>query len=181
MVMSLSHGDQTLWPVYISIENLNAKIRRSQKRPKTLLLSSIPIIYERSEDANNKDKNLKAKIYNMALKTMLKCTYPSFPFIDFKKMRHWWCYSTAWVYEKGHWIGVCGRLQKTLLFCTGRSYGGLRGASLYHRHENKHAILDLPCSTKRKRVSNPVVRAANPLVNLESGWMTTQWPGNSAE
>ena len=70
-VMSLSHGDQTLWPVYITIGNLDAKTRRSQKRPGTLLLGSIPIIHERSEDANNKNKDLKAKIYHMALKTML--------------------------------------------------------------------------------------------------------------
>ncbi len=30
-VMNLSHGDQTLWPVYITIGNLDAKIRQSQK------------------------------------------------------------------------------------------------------------------------------------------------------
>ena len=51
------------------------------------LLGSISIIHERLEDANNKDKDLKAKIYHMALKTMLQRTYPSFPFIDFKEMR----------------------------------------------------------------------------------------------
>ncbi len=82
--MSLSHGDQTLWPVYIRIGNLDAKIRRSQKRSGTLLLDSIPIVHELSEDANNKDKNLKAKIYYMALKTMLQHTYPSL----LKKRRH---------------------------------------------------------------------------------------------
>ena len=36
-----------------------------------LLLGSIPIIYERSEDANNKNKDLKAKIYHIPLKTIL--------------------------------------------------------------------------------------------------------------
>ncbi len=77
--MSLSHGDQTLWPVYITIENLDAKTRRSQKRPGTLLLSSISIIYECFKDANNKDKDLKAKIYHMALKTMLQRTSPGLP------------------------------------------------------------------------------------------------------
>ena len=85
--MSLSHKDQTLWPVYITIGNLDAKTRQSQKPAKTLLLSSILIIHERSEDTNNKDKNLKAKIYHMALKTILQHTYLSFPFIDFKEMR----------------------------------------------------------------------------------------------
>ena len=60
--MNFSYGDQTLWPVYITIKNLNAKIWPSQKRAGTLLLGSISIIHERSEDANNKDKDLKAKI-----------------------------------------------------------------------------------------------------------------------
>ena len=71
-VMSLSHGDQILWPVYITIGNLDAKTRRSQNRPATLLLGSIPIVHERAEDSNNKDRDLKAKIYHLALKTMLE-------------------------------------------------------------------------------------------------------------
>ena len=70
-VMSLSHGDQTLWPVYITISNLDSKTRRSQTRPGTLLLGSIPIVHKRSEDGNNKDQDLKAKIYHLALTTML--------------------------------------------------------------------------------------------------------------
>ena len=69
--MSLSYGDQILWPVYITIGNLNAKTWQSQKRPRTLLLSFISIIHKRSKDVNNKDKDLKAKIYHMMLKTML--------------------------------------------------------------------------------------------------------------
>ena len=85
--MSFDHGDQTLWLVYISIGNLDAKTRQSQKWPRILLLGSIPIIHERSEDVKNRDKDFKAKIYHMALKTILQYTYPSFLFIDFKKMR----------------------------------------------------------------------------------------------
>ena len=72
-VMSLSHGDQTLWPVYITIGNLDSKTQRSQTRPDNLLLGSISIIHERSEDGNNKDQDLKAKIYHLALTTMLQC------------------------------------------------------------------------------------------------------------
>ena len=71
-VMSLSHGDQVLWPVYVTIGNLDAKTRRSQNRPGTLLLGSIPIVHERAEDSNNKDRDLKAKTYHLALKTMLE-------------------------------------------------------------------------------------------------------------
>ena len=73
--MSLSHGNQTLWPIYITIGNLDAKTRRSQKWPGTLFLSSIPIIHEQSKETDKKDKDLKAKIYHIALKTMLQHTY----------------------------------------------------------------------------------------------------------
>ncbi len=83
-VMSFSHWDKTLWLVYIIIGNLDAKTQQSQKRPGTLFLGSIPIVHEQLEDANNQDKDLKAKIYHMALKTMLQRTYLSLP----KKKRH---------------------------------------------------------------------------------------------
>ncbi len=76
-VMSLSHGDQTLWPIYIMIGNLDAKARRNQTRPGTLLPDSIPVVHERSEDRDKKDKDLKAKIYHLALKTMLQHKCPS--------------------------------------------------------------------------------------------------------
>ena len=71
IVMSFSHEDQTLWPVYIIIGNLDAKTQQSQKRQRILFLGFIPIIHERSKNANNKDKNLKVKIYYLALKTIL--------------------------------------------------------------------------------------------------------------
>ena len=80
--MSLSHRDQTLWPVYITIQNLDAKTRRSQKQLGTLLLDSILIVHKHSENANNKDKDLKTKIYHMVLKTMLQHTYPSFHYVE---------------------------------------------------------------------------------------------------
>ncbi len=75
-VMSLSHGDQTLWLVYIIIRNIDAKTQRSQTRPNTLLLGSISIVHKWLEDGNNKDKDLKTKIYHLALKTMLQCKCP---------------------------------------------------------------------------------------------------------
>ena len=70
--MSLSYRDQILWPVYVTIVNLDVKTRWSQNRPGTLLLGFIPIVHERSEDSNNKDRDLKATIYHLALKTMFK-------------------------------------------------------------------------------------------------------------
>ena len=72
-VISLSHGDQTLWPVYITIGNLDSKTWRSQTRLGTLLLGSIPIVPKRLEDENNKDQDLKANIYHLVLTTMLQC------------------------------------------------------------------------------------------------------------
>ena len=69
--MSFSYRDQTLWPIYITIENLDVKTRLSQKQPEILLSGSILIIYKQYKDANNKDKDLKAQIYYMALKAML--------------------------------------------------------------------------------------------------------------
>ena len=65
--MSFGDRDQTLWPVYITIENLDATTPRSQKRPEMLLLGSILFVHEWLEDANNKNKDLKAKIYHIAL------------------------------------------------------------------------------------------------------------------
>lgn len=85
--MSFSHKDQTLWTVYITIRNLDTKTRQSQKQPRTLLLDFISIIHKRLKDANNKDKELKAKIYLMALKTILQHMHSCFPFIDLKKIR----------------------------------------------------------------------------------------------
>ena len=81
--MNLNHGDQRLWPVYITMENQDTKTRQFQKQPKTLLLGSISIVHEQSEDANKKDKDRKAKIYYMALKTILQRTYPSIPSVGF--------------------------------------------------------------------------------------------------
>ena len=75
-IMSLSHWDQTLWLVYITIGNLDSKTWRSQTCLGTLLLGSIPIVHEHSEDGNNKDQDLKVKIYHLALTTMLQFKYP---------------------------------------------------------------------------------------------------------
>lgn len=51
-----------------------------------LFLSFIPIVYKWLKDANNKNKDLKIKIYYMVFKTILQNIYPSFFFVDFKKV-----------------------------------------------------------------------------------------------
>ena len=42
----------------------------SQKQLNNLLLGFLLIVYERLEDSNNKNKDLKAKIYHLALKKL---------------------------------------------------------------------------------------------------------------
>lgn len=51
---------------------MDLKIWYSQIWIGSLLLSSIPIIYKWLEDKDNKDKDLKTKIYHLALKIMLQ-------------------------------------------------------------------------------------------------------------
>lgn len=86
--MSFSHKDQILWLIYITIANQDAKTRQFQKRLGTLLLNIIPIFHKRLEDVNIKDKDLKAKIYYMTLKTLLQYTYLNLLFVDFEKRSH---------------------------------------------------------------------------------------------
>ena len=74
--MSLSHGDQILWPVYITIVNLDLKTWQSQIRQGTLLLGSISIVHKRLEDGNNKYQYLRVQIYHLALTTILQRKYP---------------------------------------------------------------------------------------------------------
>ncbi len=74
-IMNLSHWDQVLWPVYVTIGNLDAKTCQRQYWPGTLLLGSILIVLEQAEDSNNKDRDLKSKTYHLALRTMLERIY----------------------------------------------------------------------------------------------------------
>lgn len=80
-VMSLSYWDQTLWGVNIIIKNLDLKTQYSQTCSDILLLGSILVVYEWSDNGKNKNKDLKAKIYHLALKTMLKSNYSSSKYI----------------------------------------------------------------------------------------------------
>ena len=163
--MSFSHRHQTLWQVYITIENLDTKIRQSQKRPEMLLLGFIPIVYEWSEDANNKDKDLKAKIYNMDLKSMLQRTYPSLPSVELKQR------------DSNDFIALLEHQDGIEFVC----------ADGYKRHcypvhagfmeDYKEQVFitgikaNIQCSIchvpQKKRIINAVVGAADPAVNLD--------------
>lgn len=69
--MSFSYGNWTLWLIYIIIGDWDLKTRRSQTQLSTLLLDSTFVVYKLSKNRDNKDKDLKAKIYDLVLKTML--------------------------------------------------------------------------------------------------------------
>lgn len=59
-------------PIYITRDHLDIKLCRSQNWLRTLLLGLIYIVNQQIEDFNNKDRDLKIKIYHLALKTMLE-------------------------------------------------------------------------------------------------------------
>ena len=62
------HGDQSAWPVYITIGNLDRQTRRAQKRPAVILLGLIPI------PRGKADASAKADIYHEAMGLMLQRT-----------------------------------------------------------------------------------------------------------
>lgn len=69
--MNFNYGDQTLWLIYITIGSLDSKTWCCQTRLSILFLGSLFIIYKQLEDRENKYTDLKVKIYQLALKTML--------------------------------------------------------------------------------------------------------------
>lgn len=74
---------------------MDKKIRLSQKYLGKLVLSYIPINYNLLKDTNIQNKDLKAKIYSIALKIILDHIYLSLSFIDFKKIKKLLYYGIA--------------------------------------------------------------------------------------
>ena len=64
-MLSLHHGDQSAWPIYITIGNLDRKTRRSQKVPGSVLLGFLPITSETVDDS-------KARVYHAVMELILK-------------------------------------------------------------------------------------------------------------
>ena len=64
-MLSLHHGDQSVWPIYITIGNLDRKTRRNQTVPGSILLGFLPITSETA------DEN-KAHVYHVAMELILK-------------------------------------------------------------------------------------------------------------
>lgn len=57
------------------IRNFDWKTWHSRTWQNTLLLGFISVVYKRLEDGDNKNKDLKAKISHLTLKTMLQYNY----------------------------------------------------------------------------------------------------------
>jgi hypothetical protein len=65
-MLSLHHGDQSVWPIYITIGNLDRKTRRNQTVPGSILLGFLPITSETADES-------KAHVYHAAMELILKC------------------------------------------------------------------------------------------------------------
>ena len=64
-MLSLHHGDQSVWPIYITIGNLDRKTRRKQTVPGSVLLRFLPITSETADES-------KARVYHAAMELILK-------------------------------------------------------------------------------------------------------------
>ena len=66
--MTQHHGDQSLWPVYMTIGNLDRATRRSQTRPGLVLVGLIPIVKVGKEHRSY----LTAETYHWAMEKIFK-------------------------------------------------------------------------------------------------------------
>ena len=64
-MLSLHHGDQSAWPIYITIGNLDRNTRRKQTVPGSVLLGFLPITSETADES-------KARVYHAAMELILK-------------------------------------------------------------------------------------------------------------
>jgi hypothetical protein len=65
-MLSLHHGDQSVWPIYVTIGNLDRQTRHSQTVPGSVLLGFLPITSEIADES-------KAQVYHAAMGLILKC------------------------------------------------------------------------------------------------------------
>ena len=67
-VLTQHHGDLSVWPVYLTVGNLDKATRMSQTRPGFVLLGIIPVVKIGTEYA----EYLKHKVYHTAMGLILK-------------------------------------------------------------------------------------------------------------
>ena len=64
-MLSLHHGDESAWPIYVTIGNLDRGTRRNQTVPGSVLLGFLPVTSEMADDS-------KARVYHAAMELILK-------------------------------------------------------------------------------------------------------------
>jgi len=69
-LLTMHHGDLSVWPIYLTIGNLDAEIRRSQLKPSTVLLGFIPIPEQKKGSLD-----LKSAIWHKAMEQVLLRTF----------------------------------------------------------------------------------------------------------
>jgi hypothetical protein len=71
-MLTQHHGDESAWPVYITIGNLDRATRRNQSSTGTMLLGFIPVLSGVRDKALDKEESIKAHIYHAAMRIMLE-------------------------------------------------------------------------------------------------------------
>ena len=69
-VLTQHHGDLSLWPVYLTIGNLDRTVRRSQTRPGVILLGLLPV----AKLGDDFGKEVRSELYHQCMETILKRT-----------------------------------------------------------------------------------------------------------
>jgi hypothetical protein len=64
-MLTQHHGDESAWPIYVTIGNLDRATRRKQTVPGSVLLGFLPITSETVDDS-------KARVYHAAMELILK-------------------------------------------------------------------------------------------------------------
>lgn len=72
-MLTQHHGDLALWPVYLTIGNLDIKTRKSQIRPSMVLVGLIPVVKVGKEHG----PDLKSEVYHKAMGHILQRESPN--------------------------------------------------------------------------------------------------------
>ncbi|PGH11603.1 hypothetical protein GX50_09028 [[Emmonsia] crescens] len=65
-VLTQHHGDVSAWPIYLTIGNLNSRLRRKQTQPSLILVGFLPIV-------KNESRVIKGVVYHKVLETIFRC------------------------------------------------------------------------------------------------------------
>ena len=71
-VLTQHHGDLSLWPVYLTIGNLDRTVRRSQKRPGIILLGLLSV----AKLGDEFGRHVRSELYHECMGLILKRTSP---------------------------------------------------------------------------------------------------------